>query len=65
MFQSSDYAKDDIKLKRDVDLDATLNENEVLPTEQMQDWHQEKLHPTRVAEKDWQDSYKLSRLIRR
>jgi hypothetical protein len=42
----------------------TIPENEILPTEQEHDWTREKLNPTKIAEKDWQDSYKLSRLIR-
>lgn len=51
----------------DNDLDKTREENNVLATQVDEDFKtnksKNKLNPTKIAEKDWQDPYKLSRLI--
>lgn len=41
----------------EVDQDAT--QEEILPTEHNADWGTGKVHPAKIADKDWQDPYKL------
>ena len=40
-----------------------MNYDEILPTEQNPHRIEIKMNPTRIAEKGWEDSYKLARLL--